>query len=83
MSDIQRTKPELVSDVATDETSRPNPYAMGYGRKVPTPYRIKYAGRWHRVYVMIYGNSGSAYILRKGVELFLDIDTEYKLQGAQ
>jgi hypothetical protein len=41
---------------------------------------LDYDGRAHRVYCMVYGNSGSVYILSKGKELFLDIDTEYALQ---
>jgi len=58
-----------------------NPSVSGYGRKIPTSGMVNYNGRWHRVYVMNYGNSGSAYIVSKGQELFLDIDTEYIYQG--
>ncbi|AVD99209.1 hypothetical protein SEA_BILLNYE_250 [Streptomyces phage BillNye] len=38
-------------------------------------------GRWYRVLMMQYGNSGSAYILVMGTVLFLDTDTEYRLEG--
>lgn len=66
----------------------PNPYPSGYGRKVPTRYMIKYnsgkkyeASRWRRVYIMQYGNAGSAYVLIRNKEVFLDSDTESKLEG--
>jgi hypothetical protein len=51
----------------------------GYGGMIATHHMIKYAGRWHRVYAMVYGNSGSLYIKTKNGDLFLDTDTEYRL----
>lgn len=36
--------------------------ASGYGSKIPTDKMVKYNGRWRRVYVRIFGNSGTAYI---------------------
>jgi len=35
----------------------------GYGGKIPTQWMIKHEGKWRRVYVAIYGNSGTSYIL--------------------
>lgn len=68
--------------------ARPNPYATGYGRKIPTRYQVKFESgrdfigpRWHRVYVMQYGNAGSAYILVRGVVMFLDSVTESRLEA--
>ena len=79
---VTYTDPAVVKDTAVDATYPANPYAAGYGPKIPTRYRLKYGdNRWRRVYVMQYGNSGSAYILRRGKELFLDSSTEYRLQG--
>jgi hypothetical protein len=44
----------------------------GYGPKEPTSWELQIDGkRWHRVYVMIWSNSGSAYVLVKGVTHFL------------
>lgn len=71
------------------EDFQPNiPYVGPYGRKIPTRYMVKYnsgkryeASRWRRVYIMQYGNAGSAYILIRNKELFLDSDTEHKLEG--
>ena len=36
----------------------------GYGCRIPSHYMVKWAGRWRRVYVCNYGNSGTAYIGR-------------------
>lgn len=72
------------------EDFQPNiPYAGPYGRKIPTRYMVKYnsgrkyeASHWRRVYIMQYGNAGSAYILLRGKILFLDSNTESKLEEA-
>ena len=47
----------------------------GYGGKLPTSRMVrteKGKHRWYRIYVMIYSNSGSAYIVKKGQIYFLD-----------
>lgn len=36
--------------------------ASGYGRAIPSRTMIKFNGRWRRVYVRIFSNSGTAYI---------------------
>ena len=36
--------------------------ATGYGARIPTVYKVKWEGKWRRVYVCNYGNSGTAYI---------------------
>ena len=52
----------------------------GYGNELPTPYRVKLDdNRWRRVYVINYGNAGSAYVKSRGHRLFLDTSTEYAL----
>jgi len=38
--------------------------ASGYGGKIPTSRMIRHEGRWKRVYVAQYSNSGTAYILK-------------------
>lgn len=45
--------------------------ASGYGSKIPTRYKVKYNGRWMRVYCRIYSNVGSLYIVSKGVKLYI------------
>ena len=81
MSDsIVYTNPVLVSDVSVDSHIRRNPYASGYGAKIPTAYRVRYDSRWYRVYVMCWSNSGTAYITSRGQRLVIDTDTEYRLR---
>lgn len=46
----------------------------GYGGKLSTSKMIKINGRWHRIYVMCYSNSGSAYVLVKGEIIFIRED---------
>lgn len=46
--------------------------ASGYGGKIPTDMTVMINGRKHRIYAMVYGNSGSAYVLIKGQTYFLD-----------
>lgn len=76
---LDYTDPRLVEAVRTTEVPG-NPYAAtGYGPRIPTRYMIRYAGRWRRVYVMQYANSGSAYIRVLGDDCFLDTDTEHRL----
>lgn len=71
------------------EDFQPNiPYVGPYGSKIPTRFMVKYesgrkyeSSRWRRVYIMQYGNAGSAYILFRGKQMFLDSNTESKLEG--
>ena len=73
---VRYTHRPYVSAVEVNSVAPPNPYAQGYGRKIPTRYRVRYLNRWRRVWVMQYANSGSSYITVGGKELFLDSDTE-------
>ncbi len=81
---VKYTHPNRVADVKRTELP-PNPYITGYGPKIPSSAKIRYRSdtgeRWYRVYVMCYGNSGSAYIRVAGQDLFLDNDTEFKMSG--
>ncbi len=83
MTTIEYTDHSLV--VATQITQSPT-YGRtmsGYGGRIPTDRMIQYrtmtGNRWHRVFAMVYGNSGSLYIRSGGRVLFLDTDTEYSL----
>ena len=56
--------------------------ADGYGRKIPTRYWVTLAGesRARRVYAVCYSNSGSLYVMVRGVTVYLDdIDLELAL----
>lgn len=71
-----------IAEMRVDQDAPRNPYPSGYGRKVPTRYMLKLGTRWHRVYMVQYGNSGSAYVLLKGQERFLHSDVEHALEDA-
>lgn len=43
----------------------------GYGGKQPTSYELLIGKQWRRVYVMIYSNSGTAYVLIGGKKVLL------------
>ena len=47
----------------------------GYGSKIPSPYMVKKENRWYRIYIVVWSNSGSAYIISKGKRLFLENET--------
>ena len=76
---ILHTDFALTTDVRITDTPR-SPSVTGYGPKIPTRYMLEYDGRWRRVYMMQYGNAGSAYVIHKGADLFLDLDTEWFIQ---
>ena len=40
--------------------------ASGYGSRIPTEYMVKHNGKWKRVYLRCYSNSGTAYIGKWG-----------------
>jgi hypothetical protein len=44
---------------------------LSYGAKVPSDIKAFYRGRWYRVYVSIFGNVGTSYILIKNVKHIL------------
>lgn len=46
-----------------------NPYAMGYGKKIPTSVMVYHLGRWRRVYCTCYSNAGSLWINVRGVRV--------------
>lgn len=55
----------------------------GYGRKIPTGYMLQSYGPgpvWRRVYVVNYGNAGSAYVLVGGKMHFLSPGAELILE---
>ena len=47
--------------------------ATGYGRKIPTSYKVFWEGKWRRVYCCIYSNSGTCY-LAKGSDWICTVD---------
>lgn len=43
----------------------------GYGKRLSTPYRVQYKGKWRRVYMCVYSNTGAAYIGKFEDRLFI------------
>lgn len=76
---VEHTDPTCVTAVKVTAVPWSGRTASGYGAAIPTRYMVRYGWRWHRVRAMVYGNSGSLYIRSSGTDLFLDIDTEYRL----
>jgi hypothetical protein len=46
--------------------------ATGYGKKIETTQKIKYGGKWYRIYCDIYSNIGVCYILPKGQKVYVE-----------
>ena len=56
--------PSDVQDYRRDEKGpRYGRNVDGYGRKIPTDYWLRVRNRWRRVYVMIFSNSGTLYVI--------------------
>jgi len=65
------------------DTPRGGNNGTGYGAKIPTPYMLRTFGpgpKWLRVYVVNYGNAGSAYVTRGGVDYYLSPGAELILE---
>lgn len=78
---VEYTNPALITDVRITPVPHKGRTISGFGGAIPTRYMVRYMGRWYRVRMMQYGNAGSAYIRVHGWDLFLDTDTEHRLQG--
>jgi hypothetical protein len=69
-----------VTGVKVTDTPLAGQYTTGYGPKIPTAYMLKIGTRWHRVYVVNYGNVGSTYVLVGGVNHYLSSGVELILE---
>lgn len=70
MNDITYITEQEIQGVYKTHIVPRNNSSTGYGPKVPTQYMLKVGRRLHRVYCMIYSNSGSCYIIKDGKRLF-------------
>lgn len=43
----------------------------GYGSKLPTPYLLQVAKRWHRVYAICWSNASTLYIRKGGQNVYI------------
>jgi hypothetical protein len=70
---------DLITDARITDTPR-CPTVTGYGRKIPTCFMLRYGQRWHRVYMMQYGNAGTPYIIKGGVDLVFPTATDHRVE---
>ena len=64
-------------DHRVTETFPRNPYQLGYGAMIPTCHMVwitALGNYWRRVYVMLYSNSGTAYVKAHGKRYIVDLD---------
>lgn len=57
-------------DIITDSKAK-NRSKTGYGSKIVTSKMLKVGKKKHRIYCMVYGNSGSCYIVKGKKKVFL------------
>ncbi|UOK18424.1 hypothetical protein SEA_BRUHMOMENT_108 [Arthrobacter phage BruhMoment] len=71
---------ERITDARITDAPRSGQTVTGYGPKIPTRYMLRYEGRWHRVYMMQYGNSGTPYIRKGGDDLVFPTATDHRVE---
>lgn len=77
MTDIQHLKAGQITAVIITAAPRQTS-ATGYGAKLPTRYKLTLTDKiTRRVYVVNYGNSGSTYVLIRGVRHYLSTWSEH------
>ncbi len=76
---VKWTEPASVTGVRTTDVPEGGRAAAGYGGRIPTASMIEDPGKWRRVYVMVYGNGSTPYVLVKGEEFILDVDTQHQI----
>lgn len=67
-SDLKRIflqKEEVIDSPLPCHKQGPAFNSSGYGKKIPTPYKIHFEGKLYRIYVSVFGNAGSAWIQTK------------------
>lgn len=64
---------QMADGIGIAKRARPNPYPSGYGRKIPTQYRILYKGYWRWVYAACFSNQSSLYVRIRGVDTIVDL----------
>jgi hypothetical protein len=47
----------------------------GYGKKIPTDYKVRLEGRLYRVYCCCFSNSGTCYVTTKNHPFLVVMDT--------
>ena len=72
-----------VTGIRFTSEAPPNPYASGYGNRIPTRYELCVDGKWSRVHAVCSSNSASYYIGKKPDWVFIhDIDLSEMARAA-
>ena len=45
--------------------------STGYGKRIPSPYKVHVLGRDRRLYTCIFANIGTSYVIVKGVPCYV------------
>lgn len=51
-----------------------SPTASGYGKKIPTRYKLRYNNRLHRIYGCCFSNVATTYIVSRNRTIIVDVD---------
>ena len=70
---FQTTAAELKIDRLWWQTMGLQETATGYGKRLTTQYKVKFLGKWRRVYCCQYSNAGTLYIGKISDGLFISI----------
>lgn len=50
------------------------PTASGYGKKIPTRYKLRYNNRLYRIYGCCFSNVATTYIVSRNRTIIVDVD---------
>jgi hypothetical protein len=81
--DLKHLQAGDVIDAKMTDTPLSGQAIQGYGPKIPTGYMLRTRGpapKWRRVYVVNYGNAGSAYVVWNGANHYLSPGAELILE---
>jgi len=70
---MQTIKAEIKEDILWWQKKGLSYTATGYGKKIPTTYKVKFNSRWYRVYCCIFSNIGTNYIKTKEGDIVTDL----------
>jgi len=74
MKQVTVRKEELIIAPLWWQLKRLQQTASGYGKKLSTEYKMLHEGRKYRVYYCCYSNSGTHYIIKKNIEITINIE---------
>lgn len=62
------------NELKRDNEAPRNPYRTGYGKRIPTAYRVRlWDSKWRRVYAACYSNVATTYIEYGGKRYIVEL----------